>query len=79
MSRACKTLEAFRATRRRVDDVSAALPALYEDKTPAYVYDEDTVIDILPDGRVSLCIENQIYAGTLAELEKILFEWYQIF
>jgi hypothetical protein len=69
------TLEQFRSTRTRVDDLrNLYICDDYNEPLPGYVYDGDSCyINIDPDGSLRLFIYLNEYTGTLEELEEILY------
>jgi hypothetical protein len=76
-----KTFEQFAATRRDVLDLSLVLGSDFGvTSTSGYVYDGNTYIERLPDGRLCLCIGNvESTAPDTDEsreaLERTLYAW----
>ena len=71
-------LDAMRAARVRVDDLSVSLPDIcpHEQGVAGFVYDGSWWIYTLPDGRYSVIVCNGELSGSLDECEAYLWnEW----
>lgn len=68
------TFEEFQAT-KQLQEFDHDVGVVWNPSFTGWIYQDDLIINIDKTSRPYLEIANEVYFGTLEELEKILYDW----